>query len=249
MTRQTMDRYLSLVKEAALLAGQVLLKRNNPCRSVKTDTLHDIKISADTVSERLIIDFLARKTNFSILSEEAGMIEGANKDFCWIVDPLDGSLNYFRGIPMCCVSIGLWKRGAPLLGVVYDFNRLEMFSGIVGQGAKLNGRKITVSSVREKQKAILATGFPAQTQYSKKSVSNMVQTIQSYKKVRWFGSAALSVCYVACGRVDGYHEKNIFIWDVAGAIPVVKAAGGKVCTKETEKEYCLDVTIDNGSLK
>jgi len=199
-------------------------------------------------SEAIILDHLKRESEFSILSEESGMFEGKDHRLIWIVDPLDGSLNYFRGIPLCCISIGLWQEDKPVAGIVYDFNRTEIFAGIDGEGAWLNGERIAVSSIPDKEKAALCTGFPANTDFSTESLMAFVQKVREYKKVRLLGSAALSLAYVAAGRADAYMENDIMLWDVAAGIALVKASGGLVHYTSTGRENAFRVQASNRSL-
>jgi myo-inositol-1(or 4)-monophosphatase len=136
----------------------------------------------------------------------------------------------------------------PLLGVVYDFNRDEMFTGLVTEGAWLNGMPIKVSDVVEESKAVLCTGFPISTDFSELALLNFVKDIQSYRKVRLIGSAALSLAYVASGRVDAYQENDIAIWDVAAGIAIVKAAGGVAHFRPSKVENKLIVKAGNSFL-
>ena len=226
------NKYLSIAKEAATDAGEYLQKVSKSRLKIITEPKRDIKLEADIESEKIVIDILKDKSNFPILTEEQGSIEIENvivdRKYKWIVDPLDGSMNFSRGIDYCCVSIALWQNSNPILGVVYDFTRNEFFTGLVNEGAWLNGNPITTSKVTKKSKSVLATGFPVSMDYSEKALSNFAQDIRKYKKIRMIGSAALSLAYVACGRFDRYHEKNIKIWDVAAGLALVKAAGGIV---------------------
>jgi fructose-1,6-bisphosphatase/inositol monophosphatase family enzyme len=219
---------LCIAKEASLSAGTFLAKAGKGSRKVNVDSARDVKIGADRQSEDIIRRFLERESSISILTEESGLIRNGSGEgrLRWIVDPLDGTLNFLRGIPISCVSIGLWEGDEPLLGVVYDFNKLELFSGIAGIGAWLNGRRIRVSGIAAKEKAVLLTGFPSRTDFSHRAIAAFVDDVRSYRKVRLLGSAALSLAYVAAGRADAYMEKDIMIWDIAGGIPIVKSAGG-----------------------
>ena len=133
---------MSIANEAANLAGKRLSGSRVQNRRVLADKARDIKIAADRQSESAIARFLQKEAPFSILTEEAGLLGKSGDRLRWIVDPLDGTMNYSRGMPVSCVSIGFWDADAPLLGVVYDFNRSEVFSGISDGGAWLNGRKI-----------------------------------------------------------------------------------------------------------
>ncbi len=240
--------WLSIAKEAVLTAGAFLRKADSSSRRINQDLIHDVKIEADLQSERMILDYLRKKSDFSILSEESGEFKRGEEEFLWIVDPVDGSLNYVRQLPISCVSIGLWQGKKPILGSVYDFNRDELFLGVVNEGAWLNDASLTVSKIKGKQKAILASGFPAAADLSLESINTFVDHIQSYRKVRFLGSAAISIAYVACGRVDGYYEKNVMWWDIAGAVPVVLGAGGKIQIEKTAKAHCFNVYITNGRI-
>ena len=240
---------LTIAKNAAYKAGAILSEDNASLRHVNVEIGRDVKIEADIRSEAIIIEFLSTETEFPILSEEKGLIPGKNEEYIWIVDPVDGSLNYSRGIPLCCVSIGLWKDDEPVLGVIYDFNRDEMFCGIVGEGAWLNNKPITVSKTSEKSKAVLCTGFPVRTNFETESISVFIDQIRDYKKNRLIGSAALSIAYVAAGRVDGYNEKDIMLWDIAGGIPIVLGAGGQSEIEKASAENSFHVYVSNGRLK
>jgi myo-inositol-1(or 4)-monophosphatase len=164
------------------------------------------------------------------------------------VDPLDGSLNFSRDIPLFCISIALWKEMRPLLGVVYDCNHDEMFTGLVSEGAWLNGTPIQVTNTVKKSEAVLCTGFPVSTDFSENALLTFVRSIQAYKKVRLLGSAALSLAYVASGRADIYNENDIAIWDVAAGISIVEAAGGVVNFRQSEVENRLIVKAGNSLL-
>lgn len=249
VSKTDIKEWLGTAKKACLLSGGFLLNNRRLGGQITRDFKRDIKIAADIESEKIIIDFLQGKSDFSILSEEKGLILGKDTRFIWIVDPLDGTYNYLRDIPFCCVSIALWQKNKPLLGIIYDFNRSEMFCGIIGKGAWLNGRPLQISSVDRKEKAILCTGFPANTDFSKKGIKEFVDSVQSYKKVRLLGSAALSMAYVACGRADVYYEKDIMFWDVAAGVPIVLSAGGSFKMQKASKDYSYHIRVSNGCLK
>ncbi|HIF10878.1 MAG TPA: inositol monophosphatase, partial [Sneathiellales bacterium] len=138
----------------------------------------------------------------------------------------------------------------PVLGVVYDFNRDELFTGIVGRGAQCNGLAIRPSSTQRQQEAVLGTGFPVSRDFAASALREFIEQIRNFRKVRLLGSAALSLSYVACGRLDVYTEENIMLWDVAGGCALVKAAGGRVDLRRGE-DYRRPVTVyaDNGRLE
>jgi myo-inositol-1(or 4)-monophosphatase len=222
LTFADLSKSLQLAEEAATRAGKYLLRREALDElSMKN---RDTKLRADTESEKIILDLIRAGSSFPILSEEAG--GDIKSGPIWFVDPLDGTVNYSRDLPICVVSISLWCDGVPLLGVVYDFNRGELFSGIVGHGASINKRKIEVSRSTSRNDAIIFAGFPVATDFTDVAVANFVELVRDFKKVRILGSAALSLAYVASGRGDAYFERRIRIWDVAGGIALVAASGG-----------------------
>ena len=250
MDSKLLDKYLPTAEEAAFSAGRYLSDHKKDDILVESQQGKDIKISADRESEEIIIDILSAKSDLAILSEEKGFMEGTqDSDLRWIVDPLDGSLNYFRGIPNCCVSIGLWSGDKPVLGVIYDFNRKESFTGIAEEGAWLNGSAITVSDINAESEAVLFTGFPVNTDFSQEALKSYIEQVRNFKKIRQIGSASLSLAYVAAGRGDAYLEKDIMLWDVAAGLAILSGAGGKYLIKETPRSYAYDVFATNEFLK
>lgn len=232
---------LDLAIEAARKAAEMLRRAQQQEHEILSQEGRDIKLQADRDAEHAILEVL-RQSRYQILAEESGE-HGAldSGDAFWIVDPLDGTMNFSRGIPACCVSIALGRLDTPMLGVVYDFNRDELFTGIVAQGAWLNGKAIQVSSVREAQSGILSTGFPVNFEYSDQGLHDFSQRIRRFKKVRMFGSAALSLAYVACGRVDAYSEDDIMFWDIAAGVALVAAAGGWISLEPSQKKWARRV--------
>jgi len=247
--KEALNKYLIIAKEVALLAGDYLsVHRENI--SIQSQYGKDIKISVDREAECLILDALRDKTDFTILSEEKGFVKGTSEsdDLRWIIDPLDGSLNFLRRIPSCCVSIGLWSRSSPMLGVIYDFNREELFTGIAETGAWLNGNSIKVSKISTENEAILFTGFPANTDYSSYALREYIDQVRIFKKIRLIGSAALSLAYVAVGRGDAYFERDIMLWDIAAGLAILSGAGGKYSIKGTSRSNAYEVYATNGFL-
>jgi len=249
--RQTLNKYLSIAEEAAISAGKYLLGYKKDDILIESQQGRDVKISVDRESEEIIIDILRAKTDLAILSEEKGFKEGdaKNSTLKWVVDPLDGSFNFLRGIPNYCVSIGLCHEDKPVLGAIYDFNRQELFTGIAEAGAWLNGSVITVSETNAEHEAVLLTGFPVNTDFSLDALRNYMKQIQNFKKIRLIGSAALSLAYVAAGRADAYFERGIMFWDVAAGLAIVSGAGGEYFIKETPKSNAYNAYANNSFLK
>lgn len=230
-------RELNLAKQTAKLAGERLIRWRSEPVMVVDSSGRDIKVGADYKSERLIMEALQNSSIYPILSEESKDQDDIDSSsYIWIVDPIDGTLNYTRGIPLFCVSIALWKDDVPILGVVYDVPNNELFTGVVGEGAWCNDKAIRVSDTKQSDQAILATGFPVNRDFSSMALQRFIKQVQEYKKVRLLGSAALSLAYLANGRVDAYAEENIMLWDVAAGITLVTAAGGWVSAKQSQSQ-------------
>jgi len=242
------NKLLSLAVNVAVSSGKILAEEKKS--KIIFETGHDIKLQADKDSEQRIFEIL-KSTGLNILSEEAGYIEqNSNNLFCWIVDPLDGSLNYVRQIPLSCISIALWDGDKPLFGVVYDYVHDSLYKGIVGEYATLNDIPIRVSEIKSQNKAIIATGFPVYSSFDDITLINFVRTLQNYKKIRLFGTAAFSMMMLAKGSVEAYQENNIAWWDVAAGIAIVLAAGGKVNFEFTNRQkYLLNVLATNENLE
>ena len=214
---------------AVAAAGRLLLELSWKPVAVLSETGHDIKLQADRQAEECILDILRERVPLPVLTEESGEHGDVAETACmWVVDPLDGSFNYSRGMPLCCSAVGLWAQGRPVLGAVYNFFLDELFTGIVGRGAWRNGRPIAVSGVREPARASLATGFPHHQDYGAGALAEFTRRVQGFKKVRMLGTAALMGAYVACGWLDAYAEEDVWLWDFAAAVAVAEAAGATV---------------------
>jgi myo-inositol-1(or 4)-monophosphatase len=229
---ESLSPLLDLAVEAAGAAGEVLKKRENT--RVDADLARDVKLSSDKESESVILAIL-RRSGLPVLSEEIGLVGDAGKNAGgkrWIVDPLDGSINYLRKLEdLTAVSIALFEQGRPLLGVVYRWKTGDLWSGIVGEGAWLNGGPARPSGVTAVTAAVLATGFPAGRDYTEESLSRFVRSVRRFKKTRALGAAALMAALVSSGHIDAYMEEDIRLWDIAGAAAVAQAAGA-VCDLE-----------------
>lgn len=230
------DNELALAKRATTVAAEYLEERHTSLAEMDELDWRDIKLEADRKSEDLILTTLTNANPYPVLAEESGEydLNTDNTPF-WIVDPLDGSLNFRRGIPFYCISIALWQGRKPILGVVHSVLSNEQFSGVVGWGAWCNDQVISVSEIASPQEAILATGFPVHRDFRSEPLQRFLREIQSFKKIRLLGSAALSLAYLAAGRVDAYYEEGIMLWDVAAGVALVKAAGGWVELHDSDR--------------
>ena len=228
---------------AARKAGEFLIKNKNQTKKVLVEQGRDIKIQLDRECENLIRDEL-KSTQIEIYGEEFGG-EISQDAIRWIVDPIDGTANYFRGIDQCCISIALMEGMKSKIGVIYNFNTNEIFYASSGNGAFLNEKEIQVSDISDVGKASLFTGFPASE--SIESQSQFLKNLAVWKKIRMFGSAALSCAYVASGKGDYYAEKGVYLWDFAAGICLIEEAGGKAEFLLIDDER-YSVKFSNGKL-
>ena len=231
-----------LAVSAAKIAGEYLNKNKFLKKEVFSEEGRDIKLIIDQETENIIRNYL-EKTNIDILGEEFG--GKITEDKYWVIDPIDGTANYFRGLDECCISIALMEGEEALIGVIYNFNNNQMYTAMKNKGAFLNDRKINVSNIDSKSKASITTGFPASETIE--SSMNFLEDLKGWKKVRMFGSAALSCAYVASGKCDYYAEKGVFLWDIAAGICLVKEAGGYVDFKLINNER-YEVVFSNNLL-
>jgi myo-inositol-1(or 4)-monophosphatase len=235
-------QYLNLAVEAVTKAGRFLLKNMDKNYDIIAEEEREIHFQFDIEAEKIIINDLQNGSAYKIVTEESGLIDTASGgyEYTWIVDPLDGSINYSEGIPLSCVSVGLWKNSSPVLGVIYDLNRDHLYEGLIGQGAWVNKKPIRVKPFRRTEKAILCTGFPSSMDFSEVAINTFINHVKKFMKIRMFGSASLSLAYVASGKVDAYYEQNIKIWDVAAGLALVKAAGGEIICKGFPDSYVVE---------
>ena len=237
---------LALAEAAAAEAGAALLANRAGWSVIEAEEGREVKIEADKHAERLILDAISKASSFPIISEEAGWVraQAAGERYVWAIDPLDGSVNYLRNYPHCAVSIALLDRGDPVLGVVDCFVLGERFSGIAGQGARLNGKPIRVSDIGEPSQGILQTGVPSRA--SPESMKLFEERLTTWRKVRMIGSAATALAYVAAGRAEAYRESGSMIWDVAAGCALVKAAGGQIRIVGEALDRPLEVAAGTG---
>ncbi|HYW72213.1 MAG TPA: inositol monophosphatase family protein [Pyrinomonadaceae bacterium] len=222
---------LDFAIQTARDAGRILAERFGRKIEISNKSEIDLVTESDLASERLIIDRI--KTYYprhSILAEESGASDPQDhaSDWRWIIDPLDGTTNYAHGYPCFCVSIGLAHRGTLQVGVVYDPIRDEMFAAERGQGASLNGRRISVSRTPSLSSALLCTGFPYDVRERSEFARHFANFIMHAQGVRRDGAAALDLAYVAAGRFDGFWEEGLKPWDVAAGVLIIEEAGGRV---------------------
>lgn len=242
-----MKNLLQIATKAAAAATAILKANFLQDAQIVSQENKDIKTLADVVAQNKILEILA-ETNIPVIAEESTNTENHLKELCWLIDPLDGTLNFTRNFPMAAVSIALWQNNQPLLGVIQDIHYNTLYTGIVGEGAWLNEQPMMVSKVADMRQAIIATGFPSGRSYETSSLLTFVQKVQQFKKVRMLGSAALMLAQVAAGRFDAYEEEDIYLWDVAAGLALVKAAGGNIHFERGSAPFKYKVVASNGNL-
>ncbi|MBU1170791.1 MAG: inositol monophosphatase [Proteobacteria bacterium] len=224
---------LDRIKQAGLAAtfesGRILRSKYGHISSITKKGRIDLVTEADTESEKAIIAIIrACFPNHSILAEESGRLLDDTR-YQWIIDPLDGTTNFAHELPLFSTSIAFAMDGVIKVGIVHNPISGELFTAIHGEGAFFNGKKIAVSSQRSLSECLLVTGFP----YNFKSVLGEVmprfsKCLEASQGVRRLGSAALDLCFVACGRFDGFWEQNLSPWDTAAGLLISREAGAQV---------------------
>ncbi len=201
----------------------------------------DLVTEADVASQEKIIEMIrAKYPDHSIMAEEAGLHEEKTADCQWIIDPLDGTINFAHQIPIFCVSIAFAHQGKMRVGIVLNPVNGELFTAVEGEGAQLNGRPISVSPESELSESLLVTGFPYDFQSRLNTlIDRFKQCLEAARGVRRLGSAALDLCYVACGRFEGFWEENLKPWDTAAGAFILESAGGRL-TDFSGSPYSID---------
>ena len=229
-----MKQYLDAAENAARAAGQLLRENFQRPRRVKALAPHDIKLEIDVQAQELIGKLLLDQFPAHALYGEEGIAGDQSSDHQWIVDPLDGTVNYFYGIPHFCVSIALRLQREMVVGVIFDPIRNEMWTGQRGDVSKLNGAPIHVSDRADLAEAVISIGLAKTGETINTNFPLLQQMIHRVRKCRVLGSAALDLAYVACGRLDAYIEQGISLWDIAAGWLLVENAGGTVDLRPRE---------------
>lgn len=230
--------FLPTAISAAKEAGKIHKKYFNSQLSIKTkSTSFDLLTVADLEAERKIVSVIKKRfKNHNFLGEEEDYA-ATDSEYTWIIDPLDGTNNFVHKIPIFCASIALVKKDTLIAAVIYDAMRDELFTAEKGHGALLNGKRIKVASIGTLERSLLITGFYYDR--GRKMRENLTHIRRFLEKniagIRRFGSAALDLCYVACGRASAFWEFELSPWDFAAGILLIKEAGGKVSGRYGEK--------------
>ena len=218
-------------------AGEILKEGYGKEHQIQYKGPIDLVTEIDKKTEALLISrILAAYPDHSVIAEESGLTQG-NLEHSWYIDPVDGTSNYSRGVPMFCVSIAYAHQGRMTLAAIYDPLRDECFYAEKGRGAFLNGSLIHVADTSELIDSMLVTGFPYELDQEDNNVDNFIALIRKAHTVRRLGSAVLDQAYVAMGRLDGYWEAGVSAWDIAAGTLLIEEAGGLVTCMNGDPDY------------
>jgi myo-inositol-1(or 4)-monophosphatase len=228
--------YLATAIEAVIRAGELQLSRLRASMPVEKKGTIDLVTETDREIERDFRALIAsRFAGHEVLGEEYSSAEERARvpEFCWVFDPIDGTTNFAHGLPIFCASLALEINGEAVVGAVYDPNRRELFTAERGAGAWLNGAPLRVSSAETLIDSLLCTGFPYTVQQKPEELVGLfAHFLGTSRAVRRLGSAAIDLCYVAAGRLDGFWELHLGPWDIAAGALIVQEAGGRVTTTD-----------------
>ena len=229
-----MKHYLDAAEKAARAAGELLRQNFKHPLRVNSAEAHDIKLEIDVLAQDLITKLLLKEFPEHALYGEEGIVGDQSSEHQWVVDPLDGTVNYFYGIPHFCISIALRFRAEIMVGVIYDPIREEMWTGQKGETPRLNGHHFHVSERADLAEAVISVGLSKTDDTIEVGLPLLQRMIHRVRKYRLLGSAALDMAYVACGRLDAYIEQGISLWDVAAGWLLIETAGGTVDLRPRE---------------
>jgi myo-inositol-1(or 4)-monophosphatase len=244
---------------AAQAVGALMRRNLHSSKRVNAVTQHDIKLELDVRSQKLIERSLRRTfPQVAVLGEE-GVAGKADAEYRWVVDPIDGTVNFVYGIPHACVSIALQQRALgsaefedgyqTLMGVVYDPFCDELWTGIRGQAARLNGKVIRVSQRRKLRETIVSIGFAKTRENLNATLPYFNKLVHRIRKIRMMGAAALGLAYVATGRFDAYIEQGLSLWDIAAGGLILECAGGEFWHRALPGGHAYRVIANNGLLR
>ncbi len=221
---------INIITKACMKASRSLIRDFGEIENLQVSSKGpgDFVTSADKRTEKIIIDELLKAhPDYGIITEETGIINEKNVNNRWVVDPIDGTVNFLNGVPHFAISIGYEEKEELKCGVIFDPIKNELFSAEKGNGAYLNNSRIRVSNKKNIKDALLVTGGPKLSSKIKDEIfSDYIKVTKNIPNVRRYGSAALDMAYVACGRFDGYWQRELNYWDIAAGIIILKEAGG-----------------------
>ena len=238
---------INLITRACMKASKTLIRDFGEIENLQVSTKGpgDFVTSADRRTEKILIAELQKAhPDYGIVTEETGVINKSNTKNRWIIDPIDGTMNFLNGIPQFAISIGYEEEGEIKCGVIFNPIMNEMFCAEKGNGAYLNNTRIRVSKKRKLRDSLIVTGGPkGSSEIKDKIFSEYIVVSKNASNVRKFGSAALDMAYVACGRFDGYWQRELNYWDIAAGSIILKEAGGFVEFFEIDKNHLFKKNI------
>lgn len=249
MNKTEIKNLLDFAKDLALETGKLQMRYYGKQINISLKGKRDLVTDVDKKCEQLVISKISKKyPDHHILSEEGGGTS-LKQDGCrWIIDPIDGTTDYAHSHPFFAVSIALEIKGKLTIGVVFIPYLKELFTAAEGLGASLNGKRIEVSKTKRLEDSLLGTGF--NPRYAAKNVKNFSYFELHSQGIRRAGAAAIDICYTACGRYDGYWEKGLKPWDMAGGAVIAKEAGAKITSWDGSKfnSFGDEILITNGKI-
>ena len=238
---------INLIIKTCMKASRSLIRDFGEIENLQVSTKGpgDFVTSADKRTEKILIEEIQKAhPEHGIITEETGIINKSNVEKKWIIDPIDGTMNFLNGIPQFAISIAYEEKGEIICGVIFNPILNEMFVAEKGNGAYLNNSRIRVSNKKKIKDALLVTGGPkGNSKIKNKIFSEYINVSNNVSNVRKFGSAALDMAYVACGRFDGYWQRELNYWDVAAGIIILKEAGGLINFFEDDENNPLKKNI------
>ena len=238
---------INIITRACMKASKSLIRDFGEIENLQVSTKGpgDFVTSADRRTEKILIEELQKAhPDYGIITEESGIINKSNTKNRWIIDPIDGTMNFLNGIPQFAISVGYEEDDEIKCGVIFNPIMNEMFTAEKGNGAYLNNSRIRVSKKKKIKDALIVTGGPKQASKIKDQIfSEYIKISKHVSNVRKFGSAALDMAYVACGRFDGYWQRELNYWDIAAGIIILKEAGGLIDFFELDSKASLKKNI------
>ena len=238
---------INIITKACMKASRSLIRDYGEIEKLQVSekTPGDFVSSADKRTEKILIEELLKAhPDYGIITEESGIINKNNTNNRWIIDPIDGTMNFLNGIPQFAISVGYEEDQEVKCGVIFNPILNEMFFAVNGNGSYLNNSRIRVSSKKKLSNSIIVTGGPKHSSKNKDKIfSEYIKISKNVSNIRRFGSAALDMAYVACGRFDGYWQREINYWDIAAGIVILKEAGGFINFFEDDKSLPLKKNI------
>lgn len=260
MTKTEFNRTLAAAVDAARAAGALMRQNLNSTKKVHARAAHDIKLELDVRCQNLIQRRLHQAfPEITLLGEEGEQLD-SHGEYRWVVDPIDGTVNYSHGIPHACVSIALQQRGKgkeaktdggylTQVGVIFDPFMDELWTATRGGAARLNGRRIQVSKTNKLSDAIVSMGFGKNEETVRACLPRFAELSVRARKVRNIGSAAIALAYVASGRYDAYTELGISLWDIAAGGLILQCAGGEFWRTPAADPLTYRMIATNGKLR